>query len=52
MNHKIETFVNLFEEREIRSIWNSEKEDYYFSVVDVIRALTNNDYQKARNYWK
>ena len=28
------------------------KGDYYFSVVDVIGALTNNDYQKSRNYWK
>ena len=32
--------------------WDSEKEDYYFSVVDVISALTDNDYQKSRNYWK
>ena len=37
---------------EIRSIWNSEEEEYYYSVVDVIAALTNSDYQKSRNYWK
>ena len=49
---KLEIITNLFEDKEIRSIWDSEKEDYYFSVVDVIRILTNNDYQKSRNYWK
>jgi hypothetical protein len=40
MNNKLETLTNLFEGNEIRSIWDSEKEDYYFSVVDVIAALT------------
>ena len=49
---KLATISNLFEGKEIRSIWDSEKEDYYFSVVDVISALTENDYQKSRNYWK
>lgn len=49
---KLEIITNLFEDKEIRSVWDSEKEDYYFSVVDVIRILTNNDYQKSRNYWK
>ena len=46
---KLETISNLFEGNEIRSIWDSEKEDYYFSVVDVICALT--DSTNPRNYW-
>ncbi len=50
--NKLETITNLFENNTIRSIWNEEKEEYYFSVIDVIGALTNNDYQKSRNYWK
>ena len=50
--NKIDTITNLFEGSEIRSIWDSEKEDYYFSVVDVISALTDNEYEKSRNYWK
>ena len=50
--NKLETISNLFEGNEIRSIWDNEKEEYYFSVVDVISALTNNDYEKSRNYWK
>ncbi len=50
--NKLETITNLFENNTIRSIWNEEKEEYYFSVIDIIGALTNNDYQKSRNYWK
>ena len=47
--NKINTITNLFEGSEIRSIWDSEKEDYYFSVVDVISALTNSP--RPRKYW-
>ncbi len=46
---KLETISNLFEGREIRSIWDSEKEEYYFSIVDVIGVLTNANI--PRNYW-
>lgn len=42
-NNKLETISNLFEDSEIRSAWDSEKEEYYFSVVDVIGALTNSN---------
>ena len=49
MNNKLETISNLFEDKEIKSIWNSEKEDYYFSVVDVISALTESP--RPRKYW-
>ena len=49
MNNKLETISNLFEGKEIRSIWDREKEDYYYSVVDVIGALT--DSSNPRNYW-
>lgn len=52
VDNKLETISNLFEDKEIRSIWDKDKEDYYFSVVDVIAALTDNDYDKSRNYWK
>ncbi len=48
-NEKLETISNLFEGEEIRSIWDSEKEEYYFSVVDVVKALT--DSSNPRNYW-
>ena len=48
-NKKLETITKLFEGSEIRSIWDSEKEEYYFSVVDVIGVLTNANI--PRNYW-
>ena len=38
---KLNVVNNLFEGKQIRSIWDTEKEDYYFSVVDVVRALTD-----------
>ena len=48
--NKLETITKLFEGKEIRSIWDKEKEDYYFSVIDVISVLT--DSPNPRNYWK
>ena len=48
-NDKLETISNLFEGKEIRSIWDAEKEEYYFSVVDVIRALTES--KDSKDYW-
>ena len=49
MNNKLDTITNLFEGKEIRSIWDAEKEEYYFSVVDVIGALTESS--RSRKYW-
>lgn len=49
MNNKLETISNLFEGKEIRSIWDAEKEEYYFSVVDVIKSLT--DSNNPNDYW-
>ena len=48
-NDKLETISNLFEGEEIRSIWDAKKEEYYFSVVDVVKALT--DSANPRKYW-
>jgi hypothetical protein len=48
-NNKLETISNLFEGNEIRSVWDSEKEEYYFSVIDVIKALTDSNIPKR--YW-
>ena len=49
MNDKLATITQLFEGKEIRSIWDAEKEDYYFSVVDVIETLTDSNIPKR--YW-
>ena len=44
--------LKIFEDKKIRTKWDEEQEKWYFSVVDVIAVLTDNDYQKSRNYWK
>ena len=49
MKDKIQIISNLFEGKEVRSVWDSEKEDYYFSVVDVVEVLTNSN--EPRKYW-
>jgi len=47
--NKLKTITNLFEGKQIRSMWDSNKEDYYFSVVDVISVLTESN--NPRHYW-
>lgn len=47
-----ELMIKLFDERQVRVVWDDEKEKYYFSVVDVVKLLTDSDYQAARKYWK
>ena len=43
------TQIKIFEERQVRTIWDKEKEEWYFSVVDVIAVLTDSD--RPRKYW-
>lgn len=42
--------VKLFEGNRIRSIWNNEKEEWYFSIIDVVNVLT--DSRDAGAYWR
>ena len=41
--------IQLFEDQKIRTAWDEDKEEWYFSVVDVIRALTGSE--NPRRYW-
>ena len=45
----MENNIQIFEGKKIRSVWDNEKEEWYFSVVDVVGALT--DSVNARDYW-
>lgn len=48
----METKLAIFEQKEIRKVWDSEKGDWYFSIVDIIWALLEqDDYKKAQSYW-
>ena len=49
-NNKLDILTNLFEGKEIRSIWNAEKEEYFFSVIDVVNVLT--DSNDPAHYWR
>ena len=44
------TNIKLFQDKKIRSAWNDEEEQWYFSVVDVVEALT--DSPNPRQYWR
>lgn len=44
------TNIKLFQDKRIRSVWNEEEEQWYFSVVDVVEALT--DSPNPRQYWR
>ncbi|NPD81112.1 Bro-N domain-containing protein [Prevotella sp. PINT] len=44
--------IQIFEERKVRTVWDEQTEEWYFSVVDVVAVLTDSDYQTARKYWK
>lgn len=48
----MENKIKVFESKQVRTLWNAEEEEWYFSVVDIVAILTDNDYQGARNYWK
>ena len=45
----MENEIQIFENKKIRTAWNSEKEEWYFSVVDVVSVLT--DSVDGRKYW-
>ena len=41
--------IKVFEEKKVRTVWDSDKEEWYFSIVDVIAVLT--DSPNPRQYW-
>ena len=41
--------IQLFEEKKVRSAWNDETEEWYFSILDVVGVLT--DSPNPRKYW-
>jgi cell filamentation protein len=45
--------IRFFNDREVRALWDDENAKWWFSVLDIVAVLTNqNDYTKTRNYWK
>jgi len=51
MSHKIS--IRFFDDREVRAVWDEENSKWWFSVLDIVAVLTDQDnYTKTRNYWK
>jgi cell filamentation protein len=49
--HKIS--IRFFDDREVRAVWDEENSKWWFSVLDIVAVLLNqDDYGKTRNYWK
>ena len=45
--------IRFFNDREVRAVWDEERNKRWFSVLDIIAAINEqDDYQKTRNYWK
>ncbi|MCD4789599.1 MAG: Fic family protein [Bacteroidales bacterium] len=45
--------IRFFDDREVRALWDEQNAKWWFSVLDIVAVLTNqNDYTKTRNYWK
>lgn len=45
--------IRFFDDREVRAVWDEENSKWWFSVLDIISVLTDqDDYTKTRNYWK
>ena len=41
--------IKVFEDKKIRAVWDDQKEEWYFSIVDVFEVLT--DSERPRKYW-
>ena len=49
----IKISIRFFDDREVRALWDEQNAKWWFSVLDIVALLTNqNDYTKTRNYWK
>ena len=47
------TSIRFFNDREVRVVWDDTHNKWWFSVLNIIAAINEqDDYQKARNYWK
>ncbi len=45
--------IKIFESKKVRTVWDDQTEEWYFSIVDVCNVLTDQiDYDHAKNYWK
>ena len=45
--------IRFFDDREVRAVWDEQNAKWWFSVLDIVALLTDqDDYTRTRNYWK
>ncbi len=50
---KAKISIRFFDDREVRAVWDEQNSKWWFSVLDIVSVLTDqDDYTKTRNYWK
>jgi len=50
---KTKISIRFFDDREVRAVWDEQNAKWWFSVLDIVAVLTDqDDYSKTRNYWK
>lgn len=53
MSNRQKISIRFFDDREVRALWDEENAKWWFSVLDIVAVLTDqDDYTKTRNYWK
>jgi cell filamentation protein len=53
MSNNTKMSIRFFDDREIRAVWDEENSKWWFSVLDIVAVLTDqDDYAKTRNYWE
>lgn len=53
MSSNTKISIRFFDDREVRAVWDEENNKWWFSVLDIVAVLTDqDDYNKTRNYWK
>lgn len=53
MKNNSKISIRFFDDREVRAVWDDENSKWWFSVLDIVAVLTDqDDYNKTRNYWK
>ncbi len=53
MSNNTKISIRFFDNREVRAVWDEENNKWWFSVLDIVAVLTDqDDYNKTRNYWK
>lgn len=52
IKHLKKISIRFYNDKEVRAIWDDKNSKWVFSVIDIISAINNSSYEKARNYWK